>query len=185
MIILAFQSTFPAKGTTKTEALKIYSQALFQSTFPAKGTTQKLPHSLKWCLFQSTFPAKGTTLDSANARIDVDDFNPRSPQRERRIPVHYKRDVVISIHVPRKGNDSNFYQFCLYVFMQQLHVFIFSHLSLYLNSLSLYLNYIFLCTFLGANLQHFLCATMVRTYKIRGWSTSIPWSTPMCSTLVR
>lgn len=114
-------------------------------------------------IFQSTFPVKGTTADRTGISVVSE----------------------ISIHVPRKGNDSKFYQFCLYVFMQQLHVFIFSHLSLYLNSLSLYLNYIFLCTFLGANLQHFLCATMVRTYKIRGWSTSIPWSTPMCSTLVR
>ncbi len=56
---------------------------LFQSTFPARGTTHVAIVFVGLLPFQSTFPARGTT-------VEIRAFN-------------YNR--VISIHVPREGND--------------------------------------------------------------------------------
>ena len=56
---------------------------LFQSTFPVWGTTEYRDNILHVGEFQSTFPVWGTTL---------------------RFAAH-SRWPIISIHVPRMGND--------------------------------------------------------------------------------
>ena len=77
-----FQSTSPARGTT--EVLVIWSfPCLFQSTSPARGTTPCSSWLYCGTVFQSTSPAMGTTIKR---------------------PV-YVIPAMISIHVPREGND--------------------------------------------------------------------------------
>ena len=101
-----FQSTFPAKGTTFRQFSIISLVILFQSTFPAKGTTLHNSVPVAYMGFQSTFPAKGTTLSRLFMGCLDGYFNPRSPQRERLSEGYLVRSsILISIHVPRKGND--------------------------------------------------------------------------------
>ncbi len=79
-----FQSTFPVWGTTTTSITLVKALNLFQSTFPVWGTTVLLSMMRSLVIrFQSTFPVWGTTRDiKLNGGVRL-----------------------ISIHVPRVGND--------------------------------------------------------------------------------
>ena len=79
-----FQSTCPARGTTKKAGAVELGRIEFQSTCPARGTTHANKYYAGIILFQSTCPARGTT----------------------RIPNSLAACILISIHVPREGHDS-------------------------------------------------------------------------------
>ena len=79
-----FQSTCPARGTTRETFGYTSSQVIFQSTCPARGTTPTARRQPPIAQpFQSTCPARGTT----------------------RIPRPTPGRRPISIHVPREGHD--------------------------------------------------------------------------------
>ena len=60
----------------------------------------------KRCLFQSTLPAGGATWQRHPVGDPPGNFNPRSPQGERRpLLCHCTGDSGISIHAPRRGSD--------------------------------------------------------------------------------
>ena len=60
--------------------------------------------------FQSTLPVRGATSGEISlGQIEVN-FNPRSPCGERRTACVLLLRHRISIHAPRAGSDSNFYQ---------------------------------------------------------------------------
>ena len=101
-----FQSTLPAKGETiqstpsftygrnfnplspqRERPLLIVSPhftGLFQSTLPAKGETNRFKRQQSRPKFQSTLPAKGETIIYVIQYLFKHNFNPLSPQRERR-----------------------------------------------------------------------------------------------------
>ena len=77
-----FQSTSPVWGTTIRSARKGISLR-FQSTSPVWGTTNPIVQQLFVYKFQSTSPVWGTTTDIG----------------------YNSRREIISIHVPRVGDD--------------------------------------------------------------------------------
>ena len=104
--IKLFQSTLPSQGATVT----LYVPArllLFQSTLPSQGATEiSSTVSPSAILFQSTLPSQGATGDAAGGTCKVQDFNPRSPHRERPGAVCRQRLFSgISIHAPLTGSD--------------------------------------------------------------------------------
>ena len=146
-----FQSTLPGWGATSPlaacrrhrrhfnprspdgERLAVRSPKVrvfaFQSTLPGWGATagQQVRHALA-VQFQSTLPGWGATDEWRNPLPTPQNFNPRSPDGERRgrraeallvaeISIHAPRmgsddnkvdavtQVVISIHAPRMGSD--------------------------------------------------------------------------------
>ena len=59
-------------------------------------------------LFQSTLPSQGATGAVGVYFCAVDDFNPRSPHRERRSGANVTDDgYKISIHAPLTGSDEH------------------------------------------------------------------------------
>ena len=114
--------------------------------------------------FQSTYPSRGTT-DAVVVQGDT---------------------LCISIHIPLAGYDSknsqNFYFILLNIRLYYLFTLYF------LCKVKEEIGFgMFLYTFSGANLPHFLCMLMVRTrpfYKINVSSAEIPLFTPRCSTFV-
>ena len=112
-VLYIFQSTCPARGTTRRHPWGIRNISRFQSTCPARGTTHivnrpvsvhadfnpraprgarpaTLQRQLRTSRFQSTCPARGTTVDHVTET---------------------KGTPWISIHVPREGHDSKHAQF--------------------------------------------------------------------------
>ena len=82
----------------------------FQSTCPARGTTQ-FPRGL--CLFRFIsihVPREGHDYkQTALFLLDID-FNPRAPRGARRaVTLDGLAGQVISIHVPREGHDRALY----------------------------------------------------------------------------
>ena len=57
---------------------------IFQSTLPARGATKRPPGDRPGAGFQSTLPARGATRQASPLTIQITNFNPRSPQGERR-----------------------------------------------------------------------------------------------------
>ncbi len=117
-------------GERQAQCSQMLSTYRFQSTLPVRGTTAIRFDGGRWILisihvpragndrpnlgrltssakFQSTFPVRGTTEDAGHLAAIVADFNPRSPCGERltgiTIPSSF---ILISIHVPRAGNDN-------------------------------------------------------------------------------
>ena len=88
----------------------------FQSTFPVRGTTAD--HGLIRCAyypFQSTFPVRGTTfLDSRNS-VDYRLISIHVPREgnDGMVNIGFAMPRCISIHVPREGND--FIQLCSFL----------------------------------------------------------------------
>ena len=105
IIVMAFLSTCPGRGTTPVEDEVVYKEP-FLSTCPGRGTTNRrrrkptrfthfyprAPGGARLCsasnrhsslIFLSTCPGRGTTRDALSAQ----------PQ------------LYISIHVPREGHD--------------------------------------------------------------------------------
>ena len=87
---IRFQSTLPAKGETRRPDRPRPSIKIFQSTLPAKGETIKWNLLIRSFQFQSTLPAKGETDKPCTFDIRGRNFNPLSPQRERRRKVKHK-----------------------------------------------------------------------------------------------
>ena len=82
-LLILFQSTSPVRGTTM-RLLRVVAPAMrFQSTSPVRGTTSIPARSRSSGLFQSTSPVRGTTRGKKWA----------------------DRMLLISIHVPREGDD--------------------------------------------------------------------------------
>ena len=62
--------------------------AYFQSTLPVRGATYIEETTKAWRKFQSTLPVRGATQADNEGRIEI----------------------IISIHAPREGSDSNLRQ---------------------------------------------------------------------------
>ena len=101
-----FQSTLPAGGATllpgsgwEVEAISIHA--------PRRGSDKReSAYILKDVGFQSTLPAGGATYAVAPSDEPDGDFNPRSPQGERRWRWLLNSQFrSISIHAPRRGSD--------------------------------------------------------------------------------
>ena len=128
LILVRFQSTSPARGTTilisNGEIIKSNFNPrpprggrlvtldtaihlhIFQSTSPARGTTKLRAWQERQNEFQSTSPARGTTASGeVTPKWDLN-FNPRPPRGGRRYyDSHQDIYDYISIHVPREGDD--------------------------------------------------------------------------------
>ena len=124
----AFQSTCPARGTTRHFSLRC-TPAEFQSTCPARGTTvsqqeRGLPQAISIHVpreghdrrgrdvpgaqphFNPRAP-RGARLRQSNKSLEKNhDFNPRAPRGARlRCKDCAYSTLYISIHVPREGHD--------------------------------------------------------------------------------
>ena len=83
----------------------------FQSTLPVWGATSMYPDVPAVFVFQSTLPVWGATAPKSGNASRAINFNPRSPCGERRGRIaHRRRGQSISIHAPRVGSDSEFYE---------------------------------------------------------------------------
>ena len=81
-----FQSTCPARGTTRETFGYTSSQVIFQSTCPARGTTIIFGKRRDISQFQSTCPARGTTGTAYPVLWTGSmNFNPRAPRGARRL----------------------------------------------------------------------------------------------------
>jgi len=102
---LLFQSTLPAKGATILIGLERKSEGISIHA-PRKGSDhiqQVTTHPKKISIHA---PRKGSDLIRYQSQAAQAHFNPRSPQRERRLQTgESKLDQQISIHAPRKGSD--------------------------------------------------------------------------------
>ena len=82
-----FQSTLPSQGATQwfcTMSLTL----VFQSTLPSQGATRTtLTIQALIMVFQSTLPSQGATFPHLVNLFANVDFNPRSPHRERLVPL--------------------------------------------------------------------------------------------------
>ena len=119
----------PPRGGRRNELLSLLPTDLFQSTSPARGTTRtvRLPLEVLWNFnprpprggrhcgiesredgegFQSTSPARGTTYayyQAGNSKV-ISIHVPREGDDLRPIPHRLSRSI--SIHVPREGDDT-------------------------------------------------------------------------------
>ena len=107
-----FQSTCPARGTTKTTEFT-YNPIEFQSTCPARGTTVViLASGILQGIISIHVPREGHDTYPSAVRLHAVYFNPRAPRGARREVVdQYTVNKPISIHVPREGHDSKHAQF--------------------------------------------------------------------------
>ena len=101
-----FQSTCPARGTTRAAMRRRGSTAYFNPRAPRGARHGRSALDAVELIFQSTCPARGTTTprNSKNTRRLY--FNPRAPRgarRRRARRVRHRRRI--SIHVPREGHD--------------------------------------------------------------------------------
>ena len=82
---LKFQSTLPARGATR-RAVQNKSPRQFQSTLPARGATFVLGGVAETIQISIHAPRTGSDgVDCRNAKLDAENFNPRSPHGERLI----------------------------------------------------------------------------------------------------
>ena len=83
-----------------------WSMSLFQSTLPGWGATPIGMSCGLFHVFQSTLPGWGATSAGLHQSLRTRDFNPRSPDGERRGRRRRSRPLPrISIHAPRMGSD--------------------------------------------------------------------------------
>ena len=106
MTAIAFQSTHPLRGATKTVVIALRID-LFQSTHPLRGaTTCSRPSPTPSWRFQSTHPLRGATKVQAWQAIPGSNFNPRTPCGVRRgVCSQSALRIPISIHAPLAGCD--------------------------------------------------------------------------------
>ena len=104
-----FQSTLPGWGATRHIATAERNIMLFQSTLPGWGATpSSQTTAVVFHVFQSTLPGWGATLVRPVSGLLTVDFNPRSPDGERRQTVGRLGLIHgISIHAPRMGSDAH------------------------------------------------------------------------------
>ena len=126
---MPFQSTLPAKGATSVTRLAAHLAHSISIHAPRKGS-DPFGSQIYQCFRMISIhaPRKGSDIQVGVMRGDSLDFNPRSPQRERRntlsantytntfqstLPAKGATEYVslvdfdfdISIHAPRKGSD--------------------------------------------------------------------------------
>ena len=104
---LSFQSTCPARGTTRCTIEHCNIRTNFNPRAPRGARRFVQAIWLRSVLFQSTCPARGTTdqIDEVTAQIDISIHVPR----EGHDTIYLMRNTPrgdISIHVPREGHDS-------------------------------------------------------------------------------
>ena len=100
-----FQSTLPARGATG-PAFSAIQGGQFQSTLPARGATAHSGGVVALGVISIHAPRKGSDLSGTENWTNNSDFNPRSPQGERRCGgTGQTAGVQISIHAPRKKSD--------------------------------------------------------------------------------
>ena len=103
---LEFQSTLPGWGATVAESHLGYT-GIISIHAPRMGSdniSRKMA-GITYA-FQSTLPGWGATAGQRVERRDQPDFNPRSPDGERRrLPMWRVCAPSISIHAPRMGSD--------------------------------------------------------------------------------
>ena len=79
----------------------------FQSTLPAGGATKFMRRALPWTMISIHAPRRGSDGWTHWVIQKIVNFNPRSPQGERRgAPFRLPAEGEISIHAPRRGSDS-------------------------------------------------------------------------------
>ena len=107
VLVLVFQSTSPARGTTSGRGWNTASVS-FQSTSPARGTTTRFDYYWPVFAFQSTSPARGTTPGIARGYYDshISIHVPREGDDPGTVLCGFLR--IISIHVPREGDDRSY-----------------------------------------------------------------------------
>ena len=104
---MEFQSTCPARGTTRSFAWLYRPRHQFQSTCPARGTTENDFIVVIGVLISIHVPREGHDQSSTGNSLCCWDFNPRAPRGARHAVHWVAADVVaISIHVPREGHDT-------------------------------------------------------------------------------
>ena len=100
-----FQSTLPAKGATLA-AIDCDFAIIFQSTLPAKGATENQILATRRRFISIHAPREGSDRDVIETLDEREDFNPRSPRRERPNETGGEQHAQrISIHAPREGSD--------------------------------------------------------------------------------
>ena len=79
----------------------------FLSTLPARGATRSPIAGFRLMLiFLSTLPARGATTVCLSGHTPESDFYPRSPRGERQFDLSDEEmGIYISIHAPREGSD--------------------------------------------------------------------------------
>ena len=89
-----FQSTLPSQGATPNN-LGVIRPLRFQSTLPSQGATRALRSLGYLTRFQSTLPSQGATEYPEKGIVYIDNFNPRSPHRERLCSIHYSVGIKL------------------------------------------------------------------------------------------
>ena len=92
------------RGTTFEHFAKL-DEKIFQSTSPVRGTTGRLQIRQYTDKFQSTSPVRGTTAEYLALKngVIISIHVPREGDDEH--DEFYCLDCIISIHVPREGDD--------------------------------------------------------------------------------
>ena len=101
-----FQSTLPSQGATRPSRKRKQWQKISIHA-PLTGSDKKrLILTIQEYLFQSTLPSQGATNCSIKSSSSLENFNPRSPHRERLFGAMVT-DICqgISIHAPLTGSD--------------------------------------------------------------------------------
>ena len=108
-----FQSTLPSQGATVSPAIAMIVAA-FQSTLPSQGATAWDHWRCAARHISIHAPLTGSDCPFVALQAHKDDFNPRSPHRERR-KAHMERicKLDISIHAPLTGSDGCRLYVCL------------------------------------------------------------------------
>ena len=101
-----FQSTLPSQGATRPSRKRKQWQKISIHA-PLTGSDKKrLILTIQEYLFQSTLPSQGATNCSIKSSSSLENFNPRSPHRERLgISISNSSLYHISIHAPLTGSD--------------------------------------------------------------------------------
>ena len=126
--LMIFQSTLPAGGATSCRTLcpaasenfnprspqgerrccsiRDIGLRLISIHAPRRGSDPNIRDAANGCrVFQSTLPAGGATNGNVFNGASPPNFNPRSPQGERRAHLVAAVPSSISIHAPRRGSD--------------------------------------------------------------------------------
>ena len=132
---IRFQSTLPVWGATMTWLIPLMNVLIFQSTLPVWGATGNHQDSRHLRPISIHAPRVGSDTDQYAGCSSRSDFNPRSPcgERQRRAWSHctpmdfnprspcgerlvdrvaHAGGVLISIHAPRVGSDTDQYAGC-------------------------------------------------------------------------
>ena len=98
----------PREGHDNLLRFHRYQRQQFQSTCPARGTTKAKRHYNHRQRISIHVPREGHDVNQVSGPCHGLDFNPRAPRGARRFKYGTrKRSSEISIHVPREGHDTD------------------------------------------------------------------------------